>query len=222
MSRSPVQARSQARVERILSAAATMLAEVDGEVTVRALAARADVAPGTIYQFFPDMAAVGAAVNARARELLVETLATEVPFPLATEPQRFFEALIRTVDRLQRARPEFGCVVRPHLRSEYAQALARDLRDEVEAHVRKALLAVPLREGTLPLERRLDLACATLLAVLARAPRQNAADREAYLAFAAHLAGTALQGSRLADGADFGSLVNAEASVDRKRSVEMP
>ena len=53
--RRPVQARSQARVERIL-AAATALVEEDGvdAATTRAIAARADVPIASLYQFFAD------------------------------------------------------------------------------------------------------------------------------------------------------------------------
>lgn len=57
--RQPVQARSQARVERIL-AAATAIVEEDGvdAATTRAIASRAGVPVATLYQFFADRDAV--------------------------------------------------------------------------------------------------------------------------------------------------------------------
>src|SRR5688572_2916691 len=67
--RQPVQARSQARVERIL-AAATALVEDDGvdAATTRAIAARAGVPVATLYQFFADRDAVLDEVLRRALE----------------------------------------------------------------------------------------------------------------------------------------------------------
>lgn len=57
--RTPVQERSAVRVQRMLDAAAALLDEVgyDG-TTTSAIAARADVSVGSLYQFFPDRAAV--------------------------------------------------------------------------------------------------------------------------------------------------------------------
>ncbi|MEW6474247.1 MAG: TetR/AcrR family transcriptional regulator [Actinomycetota bacterium] len=69
--RLPVQARSQARVERILEAA-TALVEEDGveAATTRAIAARAGVPVATLYQFFADRDAVLDEVLRRELEAL--------------------------------------------------------------------------------------------------------------------------------------------------------
>lgn len=69
--RQPVQARSQARVERIL-AAATAIVEEDGvdAATTRAIAARAGVPVATLYQFFADRDAVLDEVLRRELEAL--------------------------------------------------------------------------------------------------------------------------------------------------------
>jgi AcrR family transcriptional regulator len=69
--RQPVQARSQARVERIL-AAATAIVEEDGvdAATTRAVAARAGVPVATLYQFFADRDAVLDEVLRRELEAL--------------------------------------------------------------------------------------------------------------------------------------------------------
>ena len=57
--RTPVQERSAARVQRMLDAAAALLDEAGWEATTTsAIATRADVSVGSLYQFFPDRAAV--------------------------------------------------------------------------------------------------------------------------------------------------------------------
>ncbi|TCP54080.1 TetR family transcriptional regulator [Tamaricihabitans halophyticus] len=64
--RVPVQQRSAARVERMLSACAELIHEhgYDG-VTTTMIAKRAGVAVGSLYQFFPDKRAVAQAITQR-------------------------------------------------------------------------------------------------------------------------------------------------------------
>ena len=64
--RQPQQKRSQERVERILDAAAIVFNEVGFEAaTTHAIAARAETAVGSLYQFFPDKLAVFNALELR-------------------------------------------------------------------------------------------------------------------------------------------------------------
>ncbi|NEZ66833.1 TetR/AcrR family transcriptional regulator [Leptolyngbyaceae cyanobacterium CCMR0082] len=59
MRRQPKQARSQERVQHILDAAEQLFLEVGYEsTTTRAIAARAKVSVGSLYQFFPDKKAI--------------------------------------------------------------------------------------------------------------------------------------------------------------------
>jgi AcrR family transcriptional regulator len=59
MRRQPQQTRSQERVNHILTAAEALFIEVGYEqTTTRAIAARAKVAVGSLYQFFPDKEAI--------------------------------------------------------------------------------------------------------------------------------------------------------------------
>jgi AcrR family transcriptional regulator len=68
--REPQQARSRARVRRLLEAADRVLGgEGYAALTMRRLAEEADVPVGTIYQFFPDKAAV---IDALARRYIAE------------------------------------------------------------------------------------------------------------------------------------------------------
>ncbi len=64
--RQPQQKRSQERVEKILDAAAAVFDEIGFEAaTTHAIAARADTAIGSLYQFFPDKLAIFNALELR-------------------------------------------------------------------------------------------------------------------------------------------------------------
>ena len=76
--RPPVQARSQARVERLLAAATAIVEEEGAEAaTTRAIAARAGVPVATLYQFFADRDAVLDAVLQRELEALDRHVAAQ-------------------------------------------------------------------------------------------------------------------------------------------------
>src|SRR5262245_63101774 len=89
--REPQQARSRARVEAILAAADAILADRGYEaLTVRRIAETAGVPVGSIYQFFPDKAAI---VDALGRHYI----------------SGFDQVIEDLVDRAQRE--EFGDIV---------------------------------------------------------------------------------------------------------------
>ena len=93
--RTPRQERSVARVERILDAAAALIREGGVEAaTTNAIAARAEVSVGSLYQFFPHREAVLQALAARYAARFREVSATALPLELALLP---LEALL---DRL--------------------------------------------------------------------------------------------------------------------------
>lgn len=73
MRRTPVQERSTARVQQMLDAAAALLDE-RADVTTSAVAARAGVSVGSLYQFFPDKHAVLQALAGRSFERFAERL----------------------------------------------------------------------------------------------------------------------------------------------------
>lgn len=83
LKRRPVQARSIARVDAILDAAAALAADDLEALTMRAVGARAGVPPATIYQFFDD------------REALIQALAVRY---VAATPAVLESALDASLD----------------------------------------------------------------------------------------------------------------------------
>lgn len=82
MRRQPQQPRSQKRVNQILDAAEQLFVEQGYEATTtKAIASRADVPIGSLYQFFPDKLAIAIALAARyteqVRQLFVQIHDTE-------------------------------------------------------------------------------------------------------------------------------------------------
>jgi AcrR family transcriptional regulator len=77
--RVPVQGRSLARVHRMLDACAELVDEVgyDG-LTTTLLAERAEVAIGSVYQFFPDKRAIVQALTMRNVEAYLERLSARI------------------------------------------------------------------------------------------------------------------------------------------------
>ena len=94
--RTPVQARSAERVQRMLDACAELIGEIGYEqVTTTLIARRAKVAIGSLYQFFPDKTAVASALVARN----VERYLTELGQRLTDEPPaQWWEAVDTALD----------------------------------------------------------------------------------------------------------------------------
>ena len=97
MRRQPQQKRSQERVEKILIAAAEVFAEVGYEAaTTHTIAARAETAIGSLYQFFPDKLAIFHALEARHMER-VSAIHTQL-LQYAQQQPPFAEFIDRMVD----------------------------------------------------------------------------------------------------------------------------
>ncbi|WP_316792143.1 TetR/AcrR family transcriptional regulator [Thermoleptolyngbya oregonensis] len=98
MRRQPKQARSQERVSQILNAAEALFIEQGYEqTTTRAIATRAQVPVGSLYQFFPDKAAILKALADRYMQQEYELFASlhaavPEPMPLADYVDRVVEA----------------------------------------------------------------------------------------------------------------------------------
>lgn len=101
MRRKPRQARSQERVNRILDAAEGLFASHGyAATTTNAIAAQAQVPIGSLYQFFPDKAAILQALALRYAELLHQELVlmTEneaVALPLGDYVNQLIDTTVR-------------------------------------------------------------------------------------------------------------------------------
>jgi AcrR family transcriptional regulator len=141
--RVPVQGRSVARVQRMLDACAEIVDEVGYEgLTTTLLAERAEVAIGSVYQFFPDKRAIVQALTLRNMEAYLQRLAAR--FELGTFDDWWdgvdagideYIAMHRTVPGFRTL--HFGDVVDVHLLDEdrdnnavIAEQLARLLVDQ--------------------------------------------------------------------------------------------
>lgn len=97
MRRQPKQARSQERVHHILDVAEQLFIEVGyNQTTTRAIASRAEVPVGSLYQFFPDKEAIVKALANRYFEqeyhLFVQLHAELAEAPIAVYIDRMIDA----------------------------------------------------------------------------------------------------------------------------------
>lgn len=113
--REPQQARSRARVERLLQAADQVLSTEGYEaLTVRRIAADAGVPIGTLYQFFPDKQAV---VDALALRYVAEFSALVHELVASAERERWADPVRAVLDAfvdLYRSRPGYLAIWTGH------------------------------------------------------------------------------------------------------------
>ena len=112
MRRKPRQARSQERVKRILDVAEDLFASQGySATTTNAIAARAQVSIGSLYQFFPDKTAILRALALRYAEMLHQELAaineTEL---VALSLSDYVDRLIDTTDRFFTENPSYYAI----------------------------------------------------------------------------------------------------------------
>ena len=107
--RSPVQERSQGTVQRVLSAASSLLA---GGVSVEALttahiATAAGLSVGALYRFFPDKQAIVDAIAVRHMDLFQERLASLVMTALPADAPGFLDTVIDGFVAYLESNPDF-------------------------------------------------------------------------------------------------------------------
>jgi AcrR family transcriptional regulator len=169
--RTPVQERSAARVQRMLDAAAALLDEVGYEATTTsAIAARAGVSVGSLYQFFPDRRAVLQALALRSFSRFSAGLTERMT---ASPLQRWQDAVELVVDvyvAFSQTEPaaqvlSFGGPVDRHMldaeddnNGVVAEALGDVLRLAVPGVAMDAQLRLALRVAVEAADRVLELA----------------------------------------------------------------
>jgi AcrR family transcriptional regulator len=151
MRRQPRQARSQERVKRILDVAEELfIAEGYMATTTNAIANRAQVPIGSLYQFFPDKAAILQALALRYGELLHQQLLAidNLDAPEVTPLPAYIDRLIDTTNQFFSEHPGYHAIfmevqgTAPELEAIEADADAQLIQD----------LALSLRQRTPGLE----------------------------------------------------------------------
>jgi len=112
MRRQPKQARSQERVSLILDAAEQLFIELGyDQTTTRAIAARAEVSIGSLYQFFPDKEALLKALADRYFEqeydLFVQLHAELMGAPIA----EYVDRMVNAFDQFAMSHPGYQAVL---------------------------------------------------------------------------------------------------------------
>ncbi|MEA5620258.1 TetR/AcrR family transcriptional regulator [Cronbergia sp. UHCC 0137] len=112
MRRKPSQARSRQRVNRILDVAEEMfITEGYNSTTTNAIAARAKVPIGSLYQFFPDKAAILQALAKRYGELLHQQLVLLDSMELAKLPlSAYVDQMIDTTEQFFTDHPGYHAI----------------------------------------------------------------------------------------------------------------
>ena len=105
----PIQKRSIATVAAILEGAAQVL-ERDGSdgFTTNAIAERAGVSIGTLYQYYPDKNAIAAALSRAVRSALVERIASAVEAAQGLSLREGLRLLTNAALQSDAARPRFA------------------------------------------------------------------------------------------------------------------
>jgi len=112
MRRQPKQARSQERVQHILDVAEQLFIELGYEqTTTRAIAARANVPVGSLYQFFPDKTALLKALANRYFEQEYQ-LFVQLHSELAVAPiQAYVDRMVDAFDQFVTEHPGYQAVL---------------------------------------------------------------------------------------------------------------
>jgi AcrR family transcriptional regulator len=151
------QARGMQRIEQILAAAAEVFAEVGYEAaTTNAIAARAQMSPGSLYQFFPHKDAIAQALATRYVDELA--LTQESAFSADLAYVTLDELLDQVVDPLVRfniANPGFQVLFADSAVPRQVASAPVQLHDAVLGRV-EAMIAA--RAPDLPREQRIRVA----------------------------------------------------------------
>lgn len=145
--RAPQQARSRARVDHMLDVADALLAtEGAGALNTTRLAGEAGVAVGTVYNWFPDKAAIAEALAVRYWHELADLVAAVAELTERDPLPDPIETVMRTLEQGFRRRRGFLALWYSDLRDERLRDATREIRSEVAVSIER-ILAVH-RPGT--------------------------------------------------------------------------
>ncbi|HLZ22461.1 MAG TPA: TetR/AcrR family transcriptional regulator [Ktedonobacterales bacterium] len=151
------QARGERRIEQILDATAHLFAEVGYEAaTTNAIAARAGMSPGSLYQFFPNKEAIAEALAARYIDQL--QLAQETAFgpDLAQMPlDALFDRIVDPFVSFNLANPGFQVLFND---SGVPVRVAKATQQIHDAVVKRVEAMIAARAPTLPAGQRFQSA----------------------------------------------------------------
>lgn len=139
--RLPVQKRSRERFDRLLDAAAEILAEGGYDaLTTNRVAELAGIPIGSLYQFFPDKQAVVAALSDRYGEAIRRLCEDTLTEDLARRDLRgFIGEMVEGISRIQTRNAGFLCVFSGDASSGPYAELARSLRGIMARHLDRVL-----------------------------------------------------------------------------------
>jgi AcrR family transcriptional regulator len=171
----PLQQRSQATVDAVLEATLQVLKRDGAQaLTTTAVAARAGVSVGTLYQYFPDKDSLVMALKVQYFQALVTTLRAAAR---SVEGQPLEQALPEIIGALlsfKRERLDLSLALREPMMAMGGEAIVREAtRQLVSAMARVLAAARPaLRDPTLRAQIMNSAIEGVLSAVIFQAPRQ--------------------------------------------------
>jgi AcrR family transcriptional regulator len=169
------QARGERRIELILDVAAQVFAEVGFEAaTTNAIAARAGMSPGSLYQFFANKDAIAEALATRFRERLQATQEGAPDAEVAALP--LDELIDRVVDPLIAFYLAHSGFLALFAGSDASPRLAAVMHDFHEGVVERAGRILRARDPNLPLAKLERVARVSVQIVRALLPLVAAAD----------------------------------------------
>ncbi|MDZ4720681.1 MAG: TetR/AcrR family transcriptional regulator [Roseiflexaceae bacterium] len=176
MRRSPRQARGHQRVAQLLDTAEALFGEVGFEAaTTNQIAARANVSIGSLYQFFPNKAAIVSAVAARYQEAAGEAIDTALGSAAAAlPPAELAGRLLDAMVAYGMAHMGFTRMVLQAGASHHLAGVASTLMDMAAARLEAVLAA---RQPALTADERpmaARVAMTTVMALLALATSEKA------------------------------------------------
>ncbi|MGH3883414.1 MAG: TetR/AcrR family transcriptional regulator [Pseudonocardiaceae bacterium] len=143
--REPTQERGRRRVDQILTAAAAEFARVGyPEATTNAIAARAGVSIGSLYQFFPHKRALLQALAQNHLAVIDEITATALVSPTPRSPEQVVTAVIDPVLSYCAATPGLAALLTGATAASETAEITRDLREALTARVAHLLSAKAL------------------------------------------------------------------------------